>query len=297
MNVRPDLFAGILPFVRTADERSFGRAAASLGVTTAAVSKAVRRLEDDLGVRLLERSSRVVSLTREGELFLERCRPAVLGVHDAREAVIELRREPQGEVVVTMPHIVAPFVVRDLGRFAAQFPRLIVNLRLSDRIARLADEGYDVAIRMGDLPASSLVTRVLRRTRWVTVAASSYLRRAAPLDRPEDLAAHACLRFVGPTGQPRDWHFVEEGRPVQLAVRGSLTIDNGTQLVAAAAAGLGVTQVPDFTAQDALRDGALVEVLAAHAADGPTVQALTTASRARSGRVRAVMRFLVEAFR
>src|SRR5512134_2918574 len=100
MSIRPDLFVGVLPFVRTAEERSFGRAASSLGVTTAAVSKAVRKLEEDLGVKLLDRSSRVVAPTREGEMFLRMCRTAVIDVHAAREAMQNTRREPRGEVAL-----------------------------------------------------------------------------------------------------------------------------------------------------------------------------------------------------
>src|SRR5690349_11522727 len=98
MSIRPDLFAGVLPFVRTAEERSFGRAAASLGITTAAVSKAIKRLEQDLGVELLQRSSRSVALTREGAIFLDRCRGAVQGVLGAREEMQASRREPEGEL-------------------------------------------------------------------------------------------------------------------------------------------------------------------------------------------------------
>src|SRR5689334_7132828 len=121
MSVRPDLFAGIVPFVRVAEERSFGRAAADLGVTTAAVSKAVKKLEEDLGVKLLERSSRVVTLTPEGESFLERCRPAVLSVQGARDAMLGTRREPCGELSVTLFFVLAAFVVPNLSRLTAQF--------------------------------------------------------------------------------------------------------------------------------------------------------------------------------
>lgn len=293
MTIRPDLFAGVLPFVRTAEERSFGRAAASLGITTAAVSKAVRKLEDDLGVKLLDRSSRVVALTREGAAFFERCRPAVLGVQGARDAMQDTRREPQGELAVTLPFILAPFVVPGLARLGTQYPRLIFRLHLSDRIARLADESFDVAIRMGELQSSSHVSRLLRATRWVTVASPGYLTRMSPPRSPADLAAHNCLRFVAPNGKPRDWSFADGTVPVH----GNLVVDQGAELLAAARAGMGLCQVVDFMVQDAIRDGALVEVLPAHATEGPSIHALATASRARSVNVRAFLDFLIEAFR
>jgi LysR family transcriptional regulator for bpeEF and oprC len=288
-----DVFAGVLPFVRTAEARSFGKAAASLGVTTAAVSKAVRRLEDELGVKLLERSSRVVQLTREGELFFRHCRQAVVDVHAARAAVDELRREPQGEIAVTLPFILAPLVVPRLSRLGAQHPRLAFRLHLSDRVTRLGDEAYDVALRMGELESSTLVARRLRTPRWVTVAAPSYLGQRGTPARPDDLAAHDCLRFLAPNGKPRAWAFRERS----IEVTGKLVVDHGTSLVVAAASGMGIAQVLDFMVGDALRDGTLVEVLAAHATEGPAIHVLTTAGRARSVNVRAFMRFLADALR
>ena len=288
-----DVFTGVVPFVRTAEARSFGRAAASLGITTAAVSKAVRKLEDELGVKLLNRSSRVVALTREGAAFLERCRPAVLGVEGARAAARSARAEPQGELAVTLPYIVAPFVVPGLARLGAQYPRLVFRIHVSDRVARLADESYDVAIRTGELASSSHVSRRLRATRWVTVGSPSYLARHAAPRTPAELAGHNCLRFVAPNGKPRDWTF-SDGR---CAVAGNLLVDHGAELRVAATAGMGLVQVLDFMVADAVRDGALVEVLASHAAAGPEIHALATASRARSANVRAFVGYLVEAFR
>jgi DNA-binding transcriptional LysR family regulator len=296
MSTRPDLFAGILPFVRAAEERSFGRAAADLGVTTAAVSKAVRKLEDDLGVKLLDRSSRVVTLTREGALFLERCRQAVLSVQGARDLMQATRREPQGELAVTLSFVLAPFVVPNLPRLTAKYPRLAFRVSLSDRLARLAAESYDVAIRLGELADSSLVSRRLRRTRWITVASPSYLaRRAAPRTLAE-LAQHDCLRFVGPSGKPRDWTFADGARTVAVATRGSLVIDHGAELLDAAKAGMGICQVLDFMVDAGLRDGSLVEVLPGSSAGGPDVHALMTPGRASSANVRAFLRFLVDVF-
>lgn len=297
MAIRPDLFAGVLPFVRTAEERSFGRAATSLGITTAAVSKAVRRLEDDLDVKLLDRSSRVVRLTREGEVFLRQCRQAVTDVQGAREAVQGTRREPQGELAVTMPFILASFVVPRLARLAEQYPRLTFRVQLSDRVARLADEEIDVAIRMGDLEPSSLVARLLRNTRWVTVASPGYLGRTPALAGPADLAQHNCMRFLAPNGKPRDWSFMDGDRTITVAVAGNLVIDNGTSLLDAAEAGMGICQVLDFMVEPALRTGVLTEVLASVAAAGPKIHAVATPSRSRSASVRAFMRFLADAFR
>jgi DNA-binding transcriptional LysR family regulator len=296
LKIRADLFSGVLPFVRAAEERSFGRAAASLGVTTAAVSKAVRKLEDDLGVRLLERSSRVVSLTREGEVFLERCQSAVLSVRGARDAIEGVRREPQGTVRVTFPPILAPTVMAALPRIASRYPRLSFRFDVTDRVARLANESYDVAVRMGELESSTLVARLLRRTRWVTVAAPSYVARRGAPKTPEDLGEHDCLRFVGPNGKPVDWTFHDGKRTRALATRGPLLVDHGASVLDGAKAGLGVCQVLDFMIGDAMQTGALVEVLAGASARGPDIRSVTTSARASSANVRAFVDFLVDAF-
>jgi LysR family transcriptional regulator for bpeEF and oprC len=297
LKIRSDLFAGVLPFVRAAEEKSFGRAAASLGVTTAAVSKAVKKLEEDLGVRLLDRSSRVVSLTREGEVFLERCQAAVLGVRGARDAIDDLRREPRGTVRATIPPILAPIVVADLPRIASQYPRLAYRFDVTDRVAKLSGDGYDVAVRMGELEDSTLVARLLRRTRWVTVAAPAYLARRGTPKTPEDLARHDCLGFVGPKGKPVDWTFHDGKRARTIATSGTLLVDHGASLKIGAAAGLGVAQILDFMIGDALETGALVEVLATASARGPDVRAVTTPARAGSANVRAFATFLTAAFR
>lgn len=297
MASRTDLFAGVVPFVRVAEHRSFRRAAAALGVTTAAVSKAVARLEDDLGVRLLERSSRQVALTRAGAEFLDRCLPAVLAVRGARDAVRGAAREPHGELAITLPPILAPFVVPGLSRLTTLHPRLAFKLHVSDRVARLAEETYDVAVRMGELADSTLVARRLRATRWATVAAPGYLARHPAPRTPDDLADHNCLRFVGPSGTARDWRFVVAGAPVVRAVQGNFQIDHGGYLLAATEAGQGICQVLDFMVAPGLRAGTVIEVLAASSAPGPAIHAVTTASRARTPNVRALLAYLVDAFR
>jgi DNA-binding transcriptional LysR family regulator len=282
----------ILPFVRVAETGSFRGAAARLGVTPAAVSKAVARLEAELGVSLFQRTSRSVTLTPEGAAFLPRCRDALAALDAGRAVVSAARRRPRGEVHLSMPFILGDRVIPSLPELAARHPELTVRVSMTDRLARLADERIDVAVRIGP-PPPSVVARLLARTRWVTVAAPELVGRLGVPPRPEALAAMPCLRFVAPNGRPRAFSF---GGGVTVDVAGPLTIDQGEHLLRAAIAGLGVAQVLDFMVGDHLRAGRLVELLPAHASDGPDIHAIAPRERSRTPNARALLGFLVERF-
>jgi len=294
MTILTDLFAGVLPFVHTAEARSFRRAAQTLGVTPAAVSKAIARLEGELGVPLLTRTSRHVSITREGQLFLERCREAIANVQGGREAASRSRRVPQGELSVTLPPILGPLLFPALPRLSTRHPSLAFRIHVTDRYSRMIDENIDVAIRIGELEDSSLVSRTLRRTRWVTVASPSYLARRSSPTTPSDLASHDCLKFLAPNGRPREWSF-REGTSPKLPAR--LLVDHGELLLEASLAGMGIAQVLDFMVEEPMREGRLLEVLAPHAAEGPRVHVLSTPNKASSANVRAFTQFLLDTFR
>lgn len=294
----PDLFAGVLPFFHVAEERSYRRAAQRLGVSPAAVSKAVLRLEEGLGVKLLARTSRTVALTQEGAVFLERCRDAISSLQAGREQLSESRRHPRGELVVTLPFILGRLVIPELAKIAARYPGLSFRMSLTDRLVRLVEEGVDVAVRVGSKEDSSLIARKLRGSRWVTVAAPSWVARHGPPAHPDDLAGHDCLRFVAPNGRPRDWTFADPatGRTLPTRVTGRLLVDHGEHLLEAAAAGLGICQVLDLMVGESLRSGRLVEVLGSWAAPGPDIHALATPERSRSPNVRAFFAFLTDLF-
>lgn len=291
--MEPGLFRGIVPFVAVAEERSFRRAAARLGLTKAAVSKAVRALERELGTVLLQRSPRAVSLTADGARFWERCRDAVHAASVAREEARRAREAPGGTVRLSVSFIVEPLVIDALALLRVRHPRLVVDLRASDRMARFADEAVDVAVRVGVKREASLSAKLLRRTRWVTVASPAYLASAPRLERAADLAAHPRLAFVDPEGRPREWTLRGERAP---ATDVALLVDFGPSLVRGATAGLGVAQVLDFMVTRALDEGALVEVLPELSAEGPSITAVHTLGRRVAPNVRAVVDALTEAF-
>lgn len=284
-----DLFRGVVPFVAVAEELSFHRAAIRLGVTRAAVSKAVQALEAELGVRLLERTSRTVSLTREGAMFFQRCKDAVDAVTVARSDTADARRAPQGEAVVSAPFLVARPVVSAVALLKRRHPRLTVRLHITDALAKVG-AGVDVAVRIGGSD-ETLAARTLRDTRWVTVAAPAYLaRNPAPL-RTDELFAHDCLVFLAPNGRPRSWSFAAGDVDVSAA----FIVDHGPSLLDAARDGMGIAQVLDFMVEEDVKAGRVVEVLARDATIGPSVRALSVAGR-RSPNVKAILDALTSAF-
>jgi LysR family transcriptional regulator for bpeEF and oprC len=291
-----DPFRGVLSFFHTAELKSFGRAAERLGISTPAVSRAVSRLEERLGVKLLLRTSRSVSLTPEGALYQERCREALASLTAGRDALSSTRTVARGELRITLSPILGKPVLDGLGRFALRYPELRIRASMTDRFSRLHEENLDLAIRVGGRKDSSLLQRSLFSTRWVTVATPSYLRARGAPRSPSELARHNCLRFVSQQGKPRDFSFrdAETGRTVTHAVAGTLCIDQGDHLLNAALSGLGIAQVLDFMVEDLVRKGQLVAVLEAHSAEGPKVFALTPKERARSANVRAFLSFLLE---
>ncbi len=288
-------FAGIEPFVAVAEAGSFRAAAEQIGVSAAAVSKSVARLEAELGVVLLHRTTRRVSLSPEGRLFLPRAREALAQLRAGRDLLELAGRGAEGELTLSLPHIVSGTVARAMPAFLARYPGLRLRLRLTDRYVKLVDEEVDLAVRIGELSDSSLIARRLLDTRWTTFASPSYLAGAAPLDRLEDLVHHRCLVFRGPRGRHTRWQFQVDGKAQAILPEVGVELDHGGALVEAALAGAGVVQGPDFLVQEHLRAGRLVEVLAELQAPGPPVHALWLPSRRRHPRIRAGLELLSEA--
>ena len=292
-----ELFTGVVPFLHVAEHLSFKRAGEQLGISTAAVSKAVARLEARLGVKLLGRSSRTVALTPEGRLFLECSREAVASMEAASAQLARARTQPRGDVRISMSFILGPIVVTALPALTARHPELVVHLEVTDRVSGLLADNIDVALRVGARTSSSLVSRVLCRPRWVTVASPGLLARHDAPMRPAELARHNCLRFVDPRGRPVPWWFAEPAEPPRPhEVHGNLLVDQGELVLAAAIAGAGVAQLLDFMVADAVRDGRLVEILEPFACEGPPIHAVTAPERSKSPNVRAVVEHAAATF-
>ncbi|HEY4221536.1 MAG TPA: LysR family transcriptional regulator [Myxococcota bacterium] len=281
----------MVPFVAVVEELSFRRAAVRLGVTPAAVSKAVQILELELGVKLLERTSRAVALTRDGAMFFERCKTAVTAIAGARSDTAAAGKAPQGEALVSAPFLVAPTVCDALATLRQKHPRLLVKLEITDALAKLGPDRVDVAVRIGGND-DTLVQKALRDTRWATVASPAYLARRGAPTAVDDLSLHECLVFVAPNGRRRAWTFKSDDA---FAPHAALLVDYGPALLDAARADMGIAQVLDFMVDADLKSGRLVRVLDHDDEAGPTIRALSLPGR-RSPNVKAIVDALLLAF-
>lgn len=290
INDDADAFSGLVAFLAVADTLGFRTAATKLGITAAAVSRSVQKLEDRLGVRLFERTTRTVRLTREGERYATRCREAIEQLRLAQAEVQDASRALAGTLRVSASPILSRIVIPRLGRLIHRHPGLRVSLSLSDKVVRFAEEDVDVALRVGPVADDSLVARVLLETTWLTVASPTYLARRGVPERASELAGHDCLRFAPRGGKPPPWTLASGAHDA----RGSVDIDLGDGVVDAAIADIGVARVLDFMAEAALRDGRLVEILPDERVPGPRVHAVHPSGRRASPRVRAFVAFLGE---
>jgi DNA-binding transcriptional LysR family regulator len=291
-----DRLDDMIAFIRVVEARSFTAAAERLGLSKSVVSRRLTDLENRLGARLLNRTTRSLSLTPAGQTFYERARTIVEDVEEAEQAVAELNREPRGLLRINGP---SSFGIRHLSpaiaAFLAEHPHVEIELDLTDRFVDLVEEGWDVAIRIGRLRDSSLIARRLAPARRVTLASPAYVERHGAPERPEDLARHECLIYTG-TASPNLWPFTVGGVPRSVRVQGRLRSGSGEALMDAALGGLGIAMLPSFMACDEIVDGRLTAVLQEFEVMDLTVNAVWPHHRHLSPKVRALVDFLARRF-
>lgn len=247
--------------VAVIDQGSFTAAAEILGVSTSHVSRRVKALEDRLGVRLLERTTRQVRPTAAGQAYHDRVSPLLEGLEEAARAAASLRSEPKGTLRVAAPAAFGRrYLPPVLATFSARFPELRIVASYSDRVVDLVSDGFDLAIRGGANVDGHLIARRLMRFRGVCVASPAYLSRAGVPRTPDDLHAHACLINNALRTMP-GWVFSRDGQEAVVRVDGPLQCDDGGALVSAAEAGMGVVYEPDFLVGPALERGTIVPLL------------------------------------
>ena len=293
-----DRLTGIIAFARAASLGSYTAAARALSVSPSAVSKSVQRLEERLGLRLFTRTTRSLVLTPEGRDLHEHALRLLREAEAIEQVAVAARAEPAGVIKVAAPlpigtHILAPA----LPRFQAQYPQVIVDLRLGDQFLDLVEEGIDIAIRVGELADSRLITRKLAPNRISAFASPAYLERHGVPKRPEDLARHNCVNFrYQSSGQMLRWHFKAGDNIVEIIPNSTLILDNSDAVAAAVAAGGGIGISPTYVAEPFLQRGEFVAVLKDYAIDRSEVTALWPESRRGNPNVKAFVKFLTEIF-
>lgn len=290
-----DRLSGLNAFVRTADLGSFAAAGRVLGLSASAVGKAVSNLERQLGVRLLQRSTRSIRLTEEGRLFHERCRRVLDDLDDAQASLAQAVAVPRGRLRVSVPIVSYHFLLPVVPEFLARYPDVELDIDFNDRIVDMIEEGVDVAIRSGDLPDSRLMSRTLRPFQMLLCAAPSYLERHGVPESPRALDSHAALRFRFPnSGKLQDWPLaLPQGEP-DLRMRIAFSCNNMEALCGAALRGLGIGCMPDFLVRGPLAEGKLLTVLDDFIDEPGYFHLLWPSSRHMSPKVRVFVDFLSE---
>lgn len=283
-----DNFNGLLAFVKTAELGSFVVAGRALEISASAVGKAVARLEKQLGVRLMQRSTRSIQLTDEGRLFHERCRRILDDLEDAQAMLSHAREAPRGKLRVSAPIVGHHFLLPVIQDFLARYPEVELDINFSDRTVDLIDEGVDVAIRSGDLPDSRLVSRPLNVFRLMLCASRGYLERHGTPMMARDLERHAIIRFRHPdSGKLLEWPLLQATGFSETRLHTVLACNNVEAIFGATVRGLGIACMPDFLVREALADGRLQSVLADQIGGGGQFKALWPSSRHLSPKVRA----------
>lgn len=291
-----DKFQEMRVFTGVIDAGSFVGAADALGLSKAAVSRHVSELEQRLGVRLIQRTTRKLSLTQEGEVFLARCRDILASVEESEAELSTRAGKASGLLKVSVP---VSFATRHLAplwsTFLAKHPQLTLDVHLADRVVDLVDEGFDMAVRIARLPDSSLVSRKLASTRLVMCAAPSYLRKRGTPKHPDDLAAHDVMGY-SLLATPGQWLLQGPDGPVTVRVRPRLWTNNGDTSVAATVRGAGIDLQPTFLVADEFADGRLVEVLPQWRAVELGIYAVYPSRKFVLPKVRALVNFLAASF-
>ncbi|MCA3210773.1 MAG: LysR substrate-binding domain-containing protein [Betaproteobacteria bacterium] len=284
-------------FVRVVEQGSFVRAAAALGLSTSALSQRVADLESHLGVRLLNRTTRKLSLTESGQALYERAVQVLADLGEAEALASSAAVEPRGTLKITCAHAIGvQRLAPAMAQFHALHPQVRFEVQVSDRMVDLVEEGFDLAIRIGSVVSEQLVARKLGQMRLLPCAAPSYLARHGRPRHPRDLAQHDLLTYAY-SRTPQRWVLHgPDGAVHEVRAQGSLNANSGQVLVAAAVAGQGLVLETDFHVGDALARGELVRVLPEYEGGGGDIWAVYPSRRHLSAKLRLFVAHLVQEF-
>lgn len=292
-----DIIASMRVFTTVVSTGSFAGAAEKLALSRGMATRHVAQLEERLGLRLLNRTTRKLSLTEAGADYHERALQIMALIDEADSAADEHTGAPRGTLrVATSVGLGVLGMGGIIAAFLAKYPELKVELALSDRVVDLVEEGFDLAIRMGPKVAPGLVARKIVDVPIAVCASPDYLQRHGAPQQPRDIASHNCLTYAYST-QETEWPFAQNGVEEKVRVTGNFRANNGNVLTNAAIDGLGLVRQPQYLLAEALEQGRLVRVLPTWEAGWHTVNAVYPSRRFLPAKVRALIDFMVEQFR
>jgi DNA-binding transcriptional LysR family regulator len=291
-----DILNCMRAFVAVADAGHFAVASERLGLSRAMASKQVMDLEAHLGLRLLNRTTRRVSLTEQGLTYLERCRDILTSIEEAEQEITSQSSTPVGRLRVSAPmSLGVSHVAPQVAAFSTLHPRVSIELFLNDRMIDLVEEGYDLAIRIGRLPDSSLVAKRIGEMQLICCASPAYLKTHGRPLTPEDLSRHECIQYSY-ASSAATWTFPGEKGETSVRVSGKVTANNGDAICQMGIRDFGVVLLPDFIVQPHLRSGALEEVLADYRPECAGVYAVYPSKRHIPAKLRSFVDHLEAVF-
>lgn len=291
-----DTFTRMRTFVQVVDAGGFSAAARAMGKSKALVSKYVRDLEDELGVRLLNRTTRRLSLTEVGQAYFREAGDILQRLEDLATSVGDAHREPRGTLRVAAPRSFADGILgQALSDFLVAEPRISLDLHLDDRFVDLVEEGFDVAIRVTEMTDSSLIARRLAAFRVVLLASPAFLAEHGTPETPHDLVDKPVV-FDTNARMRGHWAFDWDGERINVPVKPRMEANSPEVTLAGALAGIGYARVPEFTARAALADGRLIRLLPGSEPKNSGIYAVYPHRRHLSGKVRAFVDFLAAWF-
>jgi DNA-binding transcriptional LysR family regulator len=296
MAVDGKLFSGVSVLFAVVEAGTIARAAEALGLSPSGVSRALSRLEERVGARLLARTTRTLSLTDEGRRFYEQVGPHMAGIEEAAIEAAGSASKVRGRLRVNIdPYFSRIVLAKHLAKFLARYPDLFVELIMRDSVGDLVADGFDLALRFGDPPVGSFVARKLTETRVITVASPAYIKAHGKPMHPRDVEARDCIDFYdAANARPYDWEVRRKNEVLPLRVKGRLLVSDSGTLLGACEAGAGIAQILEIGCEHLIRSGRLIELFPGWSDERFPLHAIYPSRLHRAAKVRAFMDFISE---
>ncbi|ASP37596.1 LysR family transcriptional regulator [Bacterioplanes sanyensis] len=297
MSYNTDLLDGMVIFAEVVNAGSFTRAADHTGHSTSYISKEIHRLEQRLGVRLMNRTTRTQHLTAEGELFYQRCQQILTDANEVQQALLGLQQQPSGNLKISCPYSLGITRLQPLfAGYLCQHPEVTLDVDMNNRKVDVIADGFDIVIRAtSQLEDSSLISRCIMHSRSVTVAAPSYLAKQGTPQHPNELRQHHCLTYSN-LKYPRLWQYKNQyGMDIEVEVNSRMSINSSEVELAMCCAGLGIARMPEFVLDDQLQSGKLVELFTDYQTIPIDIYLIYPSRKHMSAKVRSFIDYVAEA--